>query len=68
MGKSKLKLVRTEQTKLTVTGFLGDSSAIAYKDENGDDQLITLENLVAPFVGKEVTLILTEKFDDDIAV
>lgn len=68
MGKSKLKFVKTEQTKLTVTGYLGDVETIAYQDENNEDQLIRIADLVAPFVGKDVTLILTEKTDDDIAV
>lgn len=68
MGKSKLKIIRTEQTKLSVTGIMNDDGAIVYKDDNDNDKLAQLDELVEPFIGKEVTLIITEKFDDDITV
>ncbi len=66
MGKSSLKLVRTEQTKLTVSGYMDDVNTISYKDENGNIKQVEISQLVEPFVGKEVTLVVTEKFDDDI--
>lgn len=68
MGKSKLKIIRTEQTKLTVTGIVTDDNAVLYQDENGNDKKVNITDLVEPFFGKEVTLVITEKFDDDITI
>ena len=68
MGKSKLKLVRTQQTKLTVTGIMADVNMITYQDEDGNDKLANVEDLLEPFVGKEVTFVVTEKIDDDMTV
>ncbi len=68
MGKSKLKLTRSQQTKLSVSGILEDPNTVVYTDENGDDKIAKIDDLFSLFVGKEVCLLLSEKIDDDIAV
>lgn len=68
MGKSKLKLTRTEQTKLSVTGILDDVNTVSYLDENNNVQTANIDSLLDLFVGKEINLLVSEKVDDDISV
>ena len=65
--KSDMKYKKTITNKLTVKGVITDDGKIYYCDENGTEIEMPIINLFSDFIDDEVTVSITDNFEEDLS-